>query len=89
MQVTADLRSHQTQIQYKYSLHRTTRNSQQKAKLLDTNFPGVSIDPILLRLNNPTTEPGYVEIQIGESRVWVHGTVQAPALRAVFAALGA
>lgn len=34
-------------------------------------------------------EPGYVEIQIGESRVWVHGTVQAPTLRAVFAALGA
>lgn len=35
------------------------------------------------------TEPGYVEILIGENRVWVHGTVQAPALRAVFAALGA
>ena len=35
------------------------------------------------------TEPGSVEIQIGESRVWVHGTVQAPTLRAIFAALGA
>ena len=36
-----------------------------------------------------STESGYVEILIGECRVWVHGTVQAPALRAVFAALGA
>ena len=35
------------------------------------------------------TESGYVEILIGENRVWVHGTVQAPTLRAVFAALGA
>ncbi len=35
-----------------------------------------------------TTEPGYVEILIGESRVWVHGNVQASALREIFAALG-
>lgn len=35
-----------------------------------------------------TAEPGYVEIQIGESRVWVHGNVQASALREIFAALG-
>ncbi|CAO2654253.1 Nn.00g109860.m01.CDS01 [Neocucurbitaria sp. VM-36] len=44
-------------IQSKYSLHRTTRNSQQRAKLLDANFAGVSIDPILSRLS----EPGYVD----------------------------
>jgi len=36
-----------------------------------------------------STEPGYVEIQICESRVWVHGTVHVHTLRAVFAALGA
>ncbi|KAJ4375111.1 hypothetical protein N0V83_002195 [Neocucurbitaria cava] len=45
------------QIQTKYSLHRTTRNSQQRAKLLDASFAGVSIDPILSRLS----EPGYVD----------------------------
>ncbi len=35
-----------------------------------------------------TAEPGYVEILIGESRVWVHGNVQSKALREIFAALG-
>ena len=29
--------------------------------MLDENFPGVSIDPILLRLHNPTIEPGYID----------------------------
>ena len=35
-----------------------------------------------------STEQGYVEVLIGETRVWVHGAVQAQTLRAVFAALG-
>ena len=35
-----------------------------------------------------STEQGYVEVLIGETRVWVHGTVQTQTLRAVFAALG-
>lgn len=51
----------QAQIQSKYDFHRTARNNQQKAKLLDANFSGVSIDPILLRLSDPTIEPGYVD----------------------------
>ncbi|OAL01382.1 AAA-domain-containing protein [Phaeosphaeriaceae sp. SRC1lsM3a] len=50
-----------TQLQSKYSLHRTTRNSQQKAKLLDESFTGVSVDPILSRLSGPSLEPGYVD----------------------------
>jgi len=29
--------------------------------MLDETFPGVSIDPVLLRLNDPTIEPGYVD----------------------------
>jgi hypothetical protein len=49
----------QTKIQEKYQLHRTTRNAQQKAKMLDKNFQGVNIDPILLRLQDPTVEPGF------------------------------
>lgn len=42
-------------------LHRTTRNAQQKAKMLDQDFLGINIDPILLRLHNPSIEPGYVD----------------------------
>ncbi|KAF9696826.1 hypothetical protein EKO04_005578 [Ascochyta lentis] len=49
------------QIQTKYALHRAARNAQQKAKMLDASFPGVSIDPILLRLSDPSIEPGYVD----------------------------
>ncbi|KAH6643749.1 P-loop containing nucleoside triphosphate hydrolase protein [Boeremia exigua] len=49
------------QIQTKYALHRATRNSQQKAKMLDEDFPGVNIDPILLRLSDATVEPGYAD----------------------------
>jgi vesicle-fusing ATPase len=29
--------------------------------MLDKDFAGVSIDPILLRLSDPTIEPGYVD----------------------------
>jgi vesicle-fusing ATPase len=29
--------------------------------MLAPDFPGVSIDPILLRLSDPTVEPGYVD----------------------------
>jgi vesicle-fusing ATPase len=49
----------QVQIQEKYQLHRTTRNAQQKAKMLDKSFQGVNIDPILLRLEDPNVEPGF------------------------------
>ncbi|CAN9346808.1 unnamed protein product [Alternaria alternata] len=48
-----------TRIQEKYELHRTTRNQQQKAKMLDANFQGVNIDPILLRVHDTAVEPGY------------------------------
>jgi vesicle-fusing ATPase len=51
----------QARIQEKYSLHRSARNAQQKAKLLDENFAGVTIDPVLTRLCNPSMEPGYVD----------------------------
>jgi hypothetical protein len=29
--------------------------------MLDESFAGVSIDPILLRLSDPSVEPGYVD----------------------------
>ncbi|KAF2271566.1 uncharacterized protein EI97DRAFT_437751 [Westerdykella ornata] len=49
------------EIETRYALHRTTRNAQQKGKLLSNDFPGVNIDPILLRLTDQTIEPGYVD----------------------------
>jgi vesicle-fusing ATPase len=48
-------------LQERYSIHRTNRNTQQKAKLLDPNFSGVIIDPILQRLEDQSLEPGYVD----------------------------
>ncbi|PVH97202.1 AAA-domain-containing protein [Periconia macrospinosa] len=47
------------QLQERYEQHRTTRNFQQKAKILDESFTGPSIDPILRKLNDPTIEPGF------------------------------
>ncbi|KAF2083781.1 hypothetical protein K490DRAFT_76311 [Saccharata proteae CBS 121410] len=48
-------------VQEHYSKHRVTRNEQQKAKFLDPSFAGVTPDPILQRLEDPTIEPGYVD----------------------------
>ncbi|KAK4613589.1 hypothetical protein CLAFUW4_09406 [Fulvia fulva] len=48
-----------TQIQQRYSDHRTNRNSQQKSKLLARDFPGVTVDSILAKLENPEQFPGY------------------------------
>ncbi len=42
-------------------LHRTSRNAQQKAKMLDKDFSGVSLDPILMKLQDPTIEPGFAD----------------------------
>ncbi|KAI9805361.1 MAG: transport between ER and Golgi ATPase protein [Piccolia ochrophora] len=49
------------QIQVRYDKHRTTRNDQQKVKLLDPNFPGVTLDTILQRIEEAKTTPGYVD----------------------------
>ncbi|KAK7533369.1 RNA ligase/cyclic nucleotide phosphodiesterase [Phyllosticta citribraziliensis] len=47
------------QLQARYSAHREGRNAQQKEKLLSSDFKGVSVDPILLRLERPDIEPGF------------------------------
>lgn len=51
----------QAQIQARYSTHRATRNAQQETKLLAPDFSGVTLDPILQRLYDPTIEPGYTD----------------------------
>lgn len=55
------LTSYQVQMQALYTIHRSTRNSQQKAKMLDKEFLGPNIDPILLRLSDPTVEPDFTD----------------------------
>ncbi|KAF2973486.1 hypothetical protein GQX73_g208 [Xylaria multiplex] len=47
------------EIQALYTAHRIRRNAQQKEKFLDTDFRELIIDPYLLRLENPTIEPGF------------------------------
>lgn len=49
----------QSQIQARYSTHRTARNTQQRAKLLAPDFPGVTVDEILAKLEHPETYPGF------------------------------
>lgn len=47
------------EIQNRYATHRETRARQQKEKLLAPDFPGVTIDTILKRIEDPTIEPGF------------------------------
>lgn len=53
--------SFQVQMQARYSTHRTTRNAQQKEKLLSPDFTGLILDPILQRLEDPTIQPGFTD----------------------------
>lgn len=53
------LTANQIQIQSRYDTHRTNRNAQQRAKFLASDFPGVTIDGILAKLENPSIEPGF------------------------------
>jgi len=48
-------------IQARYTAHRQTRNGQQKAKILDSNFSGWTLDPYLVKLEGPKKEAGYVD----------------------------
>ncbi|PQE33031.1 ureidoglycolate hydrolase protein [Rutstroemia sp. NJR-2017a WRK4] len=48
-------------IQNRYATHREARNEQQKAKILASDFPGLIIDPVLQKLEDPTIEPGYID----------------------------
>ncbi|CAL3967485.1 unnamed protein product [Diplocarpon coronariae] len=48
-------------LQARYATHRSTRNAQQREKLLSPGFAGLILDPILQRLTDPSIEPGYVD----------------------------
>ena len=47
------------EIQKRYQTHRTTRNAQQKAKMLDSSFDGFNLDPILCKLIDHTRYPEF------------------------------
>ncbi|KAH9828119.1 hypothetical protein Tdes44962_MAKER09466 [Teratosphaeria destructans] len=48
-----------TRIQERYEAHRTKRNSQQRHKLLASDFPGVIADEILAKLEDPAIGPDF------------------------------
>ncbi|KAI9877171.1 MAG: hypothetical protein M1830_004629 [Pleopsidium flavum] len=48
-------------LQARYNTHRLTRTDQQRTQLLDPAFPGVIVDPILQRLEDPSLDVGYVD----------------------------
>ncbi|KAJ0414721.1 RNA ligase/cyclic nucleotide phosphodiesterase [Aspergillus carlsbadensis] len=50
-----------TELQRLYENHRTTRNRQQREKILSEGFPGWSVDTILARLDGPDREDGFVD----------------------------
>ncbi|THX22507.1 hypothetical protein D6C77_09137 [Aureobasidium pullulans] len=47
------------EIQARYETHRSARGVQQKEKLTSQDFPGVTIDTILAKLEDQTIEPGF------------------------------
>ncbi|GES61495.1 RNA ligase/cyclic nucleotide phosphodiesterase [Aspergillus terreus] len=50
-----------SQLQSRYETHRVNRNAQQTAKILADNFPGWNLDEVLVRLDGPAKEEGYVD----------------------------
>ncbi|XWW93479.1 hypothetical protein V2A60_001412 [Cordyceps javanica] len=48
-----------SEIQTLYETHRVKRNAQQKEKFLSADFKELVIDQHLLRLSNPSIEPGF------------------------------
>jgi hypothetical protein len=51
----------QKQLQACYELHRTTRNEQQKAKILDGAFTGWVLDEYLTKLDGPRRDPAFID----------------------------
>ncbi|PGH15136.1 hypothetical protein AJ80_05646 [Polytolypa hystricis UAMH7299] len=49
------------QIQAANDTHRSTRNAQQRAKILNSGFRGWDIDPILAKLESPERDPEFID----------------------------
>ncbi|KAJ5747183.1 uncharacterized protein N7511_008879 [Penicillium nucicola] len=50
-----------TQLQSRYEKHRTNRNEQQRGKILAEDFPGWSLDEILMKLDGPAKEEEFLD----------------------------
>ena len=48
-------------IQYRYQIHRVSRNEQQRAKILDPCFGGWLLDPVLQKLVDSRYYPDYID----------------------------
>ncbi|GIJ83155.1 hypothetical protein Asppvi_001674 [Aspergillus pseudoviridinutans] len=49
------------QLQSRYENHRVNRNAQQAAKILAPDFAGWNLDEILMRLDGPAKEAGFID----------------------------
>ncbi|GFF35437.1 hypothetical protein IFM46972_04551 [Aspergillus udagawae] len=49
------------QLQSHYETHRVNRNAQQAAKILAPDFAGWNLDEILMRLDGPAKEEGFID----------------------------
>ncbi|KAF7177880.1 hypothetical protein CNMCM7691_006356 [Aspergillus felis] len=49
------------QLQSRYESHRVNRNAQQAAKILAPDFAGWNLDEILMRLDGPAKEEGFID----------------------------
>lgn len=61
MRGSLSLTSLQALIQRRYQIHRQLRNEQQAAKLLNTDFPGWLLDPVLQKLVDSKRHPDYLD----------------------------
>ncbi|EAA26625.2 hypothetical protein GE21DRAFT_9062 [Neurospora crassa] len=50
---------HPAEIQSLYASHRLTRNLQQQQQFLSADFKELIVDPVLLRLERPSVQPGF------------------------------
>lgn len=48
-------------LQARYQLHRTTRNDQQKMKILSPEFDGWILDEHLVKLHGVQSDPNYID----------------------------
>ncbi|OQD85120.1 hypothetical protein PENANT_c011G05513 [Penicillium antarcticum] len=49
------------QLQLRYETHRMNRNEQQRTKIIAEDFPGWSLDEILMRLDGPAKEEEFLD----------------------------
>jgi hypothetical protein len=59
--IRSNASSPKAQLQLRYEKHRMARNEQQRTKILAEDFHGWTLDKILMRLDGPTKEEGFLD----------------------------